>query len=1265
VIRKTLLGLFLLFMVLSATLIGFFGGTEHGLQLLGRLTNHLAGEQLRIGRLDGRLLGAWSARDIQFAEPTVEVRIDRLEWSWQPLSLLQGNLSLDHFRLDGVDVQLFADSADATAAGDQAASAGPLIPPLVVDLRELTVKDFRLFGDDDEPLLQIDQLRTDLQLDREQLTINAFRLDGPDIGLTIAGTLELGGEPQLQVGGNLRFAGYGFHPLAGGYRLSGPLAALQVNLSLTQPGLIRVSGTLADLFGDPAWNARLHAEEVDLASLIVHCPAILLQRVDADMSGTFATYGGRVRASGVYQGFDRLELDAELAGDGMGIDFPALALRRGTGQAIAEGAAINWRELFAWTGRFSLTAIDLSPIAAELAGPFDAELSSRGDVYADGLDATFAFDSLAGPLYGYPLVAAGEIALDLEGVATDNLRLAFAQSPGSLMVDRGEFRWSAEPTWLAEMRLVDFQPGFFSPLLDGRISGRFFSEGRLAEAEAEGVLRIEELSGELAGHRLAGLGVLRFAGESLVAENLELQSGTTEFSLTGEFAEQLSLDFALSSPDIGGVLPESGGSLHLEGALWGSRQEPRLTVSARGDDLWHFQSELGEVRAELTAGLAPDDPLALSLKIADLAAGGVAVDHAGLEVDGTLRAHQASLTVLGPLGRLALAAGGGYSGEWLGKIFAIELAPQGYGLWRQEGDAALRAGTSAVELSGLCLQAAEGRICSDGEVSFGENPAWSAQAAGEALPLALLHSSGLLAMPLTGRLDADLAIAGQAGVLDRGSANLAVERFTVEMADDLEVDGQLRDITLQLELIDRRLAIDLTSQVKDGGSLQLAAELVGLAEISAAIADLPLTGELTIDAFNPAPLAVLANYEAMPSGLLSGRFSLFGTPRQPRVSGNLQLADGKIAIPFLGIELADVHLKLAADRAGVRLGGGLSSGSGTLAAEGMLYYQPEGVSADIRLRGEDVLAVDLPEYRFQLSPDLHLLFADNRLEVRGLVEVPYGLIIPEEFQESIAPSADVVMVNGDELEKTSSLAENIMLDVDVRLTDEVRIDGHGLTGQLAGEINVRTTTSNLLVGRGELDLLEGTFTVYGRSLDIARGRVLFTGGPIDNPGVDVRAQKSVGEGQAREQAYTVGMEITGLLQDLQFRLFSEPYMEDTEILSLMIVGHSFAESSTEESNLLKSAALSLGLGGSSKIVEGFGEILRIDDLHLEGTGRNQDVSLVVGKRITEELYIGYDVNMFSQLGQFRVRYDLGRGFRVETRSSAESTGADLFYSLER
>ena len=62
--------------------------------------------------------------------------------------------------------------------------------------------------------------------------------------------------------------------------------------------------------------------------------------------------------------------------------------------------------------------------------------------------------------------------------------------------------------------------------------------------------------------------------------------------------------------------------------------------------------------------------------------------------------------------------------------------------------------------------------------------------------------------------------------------------------------------------------------------------------------------------------------------------------------------------------------------------------------------------------------------------------------------------------------------------------------------------------------------------------------------------MLFTGGPIDNPGVDVRAQVKVSDKEAMGEGYTVGVDISGLVQDLKYRLFSNPYMEDTEILSL-------------------------------------------------------------------------------------------------------------------
>jgi translocation and assembly module TamB len=124
-------------------------------------------------------------------------------------------------------------------------------------------------------------------------------------------------------------------------------------------------------------------------------------------------------------------------------------------------------------------------------------------------------------------------------------------------------------------------------------------------------------------------------------------------------------------------------------------------------------------------------------------------------------------------------------------------------------------------------------------------------------------------------------------------------------------------------------------------------------------------------------------------------------------------------------------------------------------------------------------------------------------------------------------------------------------------------------------------------------------------------------------------------------------------------------MDDTAILSSLAIGSSTLSFGDDKGGLWKSAAVTLGLQGSSKIFDGFGSVLQLDDMHLEGNADRGDVSLVVGKLVTKDLYIGYDINMFNQLGEFRVRYDLDSGFFVETRSSTESTGADLLYIFEK
>jgi translocation and assembly module TamB len=234
----------------------------------------------------------------------------------------------------------------------------------------------------------------------------------------------------------------------------------------------------------------------------------------------------------------------------------------------------------------------------------------------------------------------------------------------------------------------------------------------------------------------------------------------------------------------------------------------------------------------------------------------------------------------------------------------------------------------------------------------------------------------------------------------------------------------------------------------------------------------------------------------------------------------------------------------------------------------------------------------------------------------------------------------------------------------VELGDDVRVDGYGLTGYLRGALQVESRPASYMSGRGELSLVDGEFSVYGRSLNIVRGKILFGDGPIDNPAIDVRAQKKVGDEGLSGGGWTVGVDVNGTAQELEFNLFSDPYLEDSDILAYMVVGHSMSDVAEGEDSLLGAAATALGLEKSAGLVDSLTSLLPVDEMHLKGT-MEEDISLVVGKHITDDLFIGYDHNFFKQQGEVTVRYNLGYGFSAETRSSASATGADLFFTIER
>ncbi len=237
--------------------------------------------------------------------------------------------------------------------------------------------------------------------------------------------------------------------------------------------------------------------------------------------------------------------------------------------------------------------------------------------------------------------------------------------------------------------------------------------------------------------------------------------------------------------------------------------------------------------------------------------------------------------------------------------------------------------------------------------------------------------------------------------------------------------------------------------------------------------------------------------------------------------------------------------------------------------------------------------------------------------------------------------------------------------IEVELGDDVRVEGYGLSSNLRGKLDVMQAPDGAILGRGELNTYKGSFSIYNRSIDLSKGRILFDGGPIGNPGLDISARKSIKSERAGMQDIVVGIDVTGTVHDHKIELFSSPHMEDREIVAYILLDKSFASSDGDSRGVVDAALSLIASGEGSDLLGGVANILPVDTVQFAGGIGADDPSLVVGKKLTENLSVGYDFNLFQNKGFFKVRYYFGRGFSIESRNSVESNGVEFLYSFER
>ncbi len=851
-------------------------------------------------------------------------------------------------------------------------------------------------------------------------------------------------------------------------------------------------------------------------------------------------------------------------------------------------------------------------------------------------DATLARDGEEATLR---LAGRGDTtALQLESLRAD--------MPTGTLAGRGRVAWSPALALVLDARLDGFDPGYFLPDYPGAVRGDLDLD---AAQDRDGTWRAEAtlggLGGQLRRRALGGDVALRWQGEAGEVD-ADLRVGASALRAEGAFGARYDLAVEASPLDLADLFADAAGRVDGRVQLRGAPEALDVAGALRADGL-AWQGWRAET-LQLDGGLPVRGDGALRLQGRGLSLDGTALDALAIDLSGNQSRARVQAEAAWPGGRAI--AGGQVSregGRVSGELATLQLAIEGQPTLRLQSPADFAAGAGGLRLARSCLVAdgIEGRLCASLDAN-------DATLEAEALPLALLQpwlprDEGV-PMHLTGRLDGQARLQRGRDGRWRGGGRFDSPLGALRLDEQAErVIFGYRELGLDWRFDGEWLEATLSALLANEGRID-ASLRTGLADAA------PLTGELVLDVRELTWLELFSEDLAAPAGRLQGRLGLAGTRAAPEFAGQARLADFSAEMPALGLRLREGEFLLTGQPDGTtRLEGSLRSGEGRLRFDGSLNFRQPDAPLQLVLRGQRVTLASTAEFFAIADPDLVLRLADGTLQVRGRVDVGEARFDLEALDTEVPASDDVVVV--DPLDPPRERALPLDLDFTLALGEDVRLKGFGLDGRVGGTLALRQRPGRAARASGGLDV-GGRYRAYGQSLEITRARLGYADSPVDDPSLDLRAERAFDD-------VTVGVQVRGTARRPETTITSNPAMDTSEALSWLVFGRPLRSASGSEAEQLDAAAMALGAGGNL-VAQQLGARLGLDEAGISDSRNLGGATFTVGKYLSPRLFISYGIALVGTGQVVTLKYLLTRGFDIRVESGNESA-ASLNWRTER
>jgi autotransporter translocation and assembly factor TamB len=377
-----------------------------------------------------------------------------------------------------------------------------------------------------------------------------------------------------------------------------------------------------------------------------------------------------------------------------------------------------------------------------------------------------------------------------------------------------------------------------------------------------------------------------------------------------------------------------------------------------------------------------------------------------------------------------------------------------------------------------------------------------------------------------------------------------------------------------------------------------------------------------------------------------------GTLEQPKYSGNGELVIGNLEIDEMGLDIHDSRIALTAINDKVNLVGKINNKQGELNLSGDASFSPS-FKASIGLVGEKLVLLNNQQNKLVITPNIHLQWQQNHLDVKGDIVVDDAKIKISSFpKQAITVSEDQIIVDQN---ITARSPFSYKMELNLKIGEKVQIDSFGLTSAVVGELKIDAESAKSMVVNGRLSLIGGQFETYKQVLKIEEGELFFIGA-ADNPGIQFKAVRKIDD-------IKVGVIANGSLASPRLTLYSEPPMAEEKILAFLLTGRSIESLTQTEGNALANAAISLGVEGANIIVQKLGAALGIRNLGISTQTSANSTRVDIGAQINQKLSVGYGATIDSKNEMnsgWIMEYQLSKNISFEAISGAEMTASISF-----